>query len=68
MGLALHPAQTFEELATKTHDINITIANHCGSSFGSVESKKDKVQFKKNVEFSKNSTKEAMSIFKVKLS
>jgi len=39
---------TFQELATKAYDMEVTIA-----------------KFKRNVKFSKNSSKEAMSIFKV---
>jgi len=48
------------------HDMKVTIANH-RNSLSFVELKKDKVEFKRNIEFSNNSTKEAMSIFKVEL-
>ena len=37
--------------------------NRHGNSLGFTEPKKDKIQFKRNVNFSKNSTKEEMSIF-----
>jgi len=44
--------------------MEVTIANHCDTSFSFAESKKDKAKFNKNVKFSKNSAKEAMSISK----
>ena len=47
--------------------MEVTIAKYYGTSFGFTKSKKDKVEFKRNVEFSKNSTKEEMSIFGAKL-
>ena len=59
--------RTFQELATKAHDMEVTIANFCGTSFGFAKSQKDKAEFKRNVEFSKNFTKEAMSVFDVKV-
>jgi len=59
--------QTFQELATKAHDMEVTIANHHDNSFGFVKSKNDKAKFKTNVEFSKKSTKVAMSVFKDEL-
>jgi len=40
--------------------MKVTIANH--NSFDFIKSKKEKVEFKRNVKFFKNSTKEAMSI------
>ena len=43
----------------------MTIVDRRGNSFDFAESKKDKAEFKGNVEFSKNLTKEVMSIFKV---
>ena len=42
--------------------MEVMIASCRGNSFYSTESKKDKVEFKKNVKFYKNTTKEAMSI------
>jgi len=58
VGLASRPVnekpQTFQELGTKAHDMEVMIANRHGTSFGFVESKKDKDEFKRNVEFSKN--------------
>jgi len=57
-------ARTFQELATKTRDIEVTIAKRRGTSVGFAESKKDKVEFKINID---NSTKEVMSVFEAKL-
>jgi len=58
--------QTFQELVTKAHDMEVTIANHRDSSFNAAESKKDNIKFRKNVTFSKSSTKEAMTISNAK--
>jgi len=52
VGLVLHPA----------NDMEVTIANHHSKSFDFIESKNDKVEFKGNIKFSKNSIKEVMSI------
>jgi len=41
--------------------MEVMIANRCGNSFYSTESKKDKVEFEKNINFSKGTTKETMS-------
>jgi len=57
--------QTFQALAPKAQDMEVTIANRYRNSFGFARFKEDKAKFKRNVEFSKNSTKEAMSVFKV---
>jgi len=54
--------KTFQYLATKAHDMEVMIANHHVNSFGFTELKKDKAEFKRNVKFSKNSIKVAMSI------
>jgi len=59
--------RTFPKRATKAHDKELTIANHCTTSVGFAELKKEKAKFKRNIEFSKNSTKKAMSIFEAKL-
>jgi len=53
--------RTFQELVTKAHDMEVTIAVHCSNSFYSTKSRKDKAKFEKNVNFSKSTTKEAMS-------
>jgi len=53
---------TFQELATKAHDMKVTIANRCNNSFGFVEPKNNNAEFKRNVKFFKSSTKEEMSI------
>jgi len=42
--------------------MEVMIANHSGNSFGFTELKKDKAKFKISVKFSKNSTKEVISI------
>jgi len=47
--------------------MKFTIANCRNASFDFAESKKDKTEFKRNIEFSKNSNKKAMSIFKAEL-
>jgi len=59
--------RTFQELATKAHDMKVIVANRLGTSFIFAKSKKDKADFKRNVKCSKNSTKEAMSISKAEL-
>ena len=46
--------------------MEVMIASRLHNFFDFAESKKDKVAFKRNVELSKNLTKEAMSIFKAK--
>jgi len=48
-------------MATKAHHMEVTIASRHGNSSYPTKSKKEKVKFKKNVKFSKNMTKEAMS-------
>jgi len=58
---------TFQELATKAHDMKFTIANHRGTLFSVVESKNDKAKFKKNIVFSTSSIKKAMTISKAEL-
>ena len=45
--------------------MEMTIVNHYDNSFSFAELKKDKIKFSRNVNFSKNTTKEAMSISKV---
>jgi len=57
--------QAFQELVTKAHDMEVTIANHHDSSFSIAESKNDRDEFKKNVKFSTNLIKEMMTIAKV---
>jgi len=49
---------TFQELATKAHDINVTIANRHENSCGFAESKENKAEFKRNVKFYKYFSKE----------
>ena len=59
--LQMSKPRTFQELMTKTHDMEVTVASRRTNSFYSIESKKDKVEFGNNVNFSKGTTKEAMS-------
>jgi len=54
--------RTFQELVTKAYDIEVTVANRCGNSFNVVESKKDRVEFRKNAKLSTSSTQETMTI------
>ena len=56
---------TFQELDIKAHYMEVTTANRCDNSFDFAKSKRDKSEFKRNVDFTKNSTKKAMSTFKV---
>jgi len=57
----------FSRFATKLHNIEVTIANCWDNSFNFIESNQDKAECKRNVYFSKNSTKDAMSISKAEL-
>jgi len=51
--LQMSKLRTFQELATKARDMGVTIASRRGNSFYSIESKRNKVEFNKNVKFSK---------------
>jgi len=62
--LQMRKPRTIQELATSVYDMEVTIAYHRNNSFSVAESKKDRAEFKKNVKFSKSSTKEAMTISK----
>jgi len=59
--LRMSKPRTFQELVAKAHDMEVTIASCRGNSFYSTELKTDNIELKKNVKFSKNMTKEAMS-------
>jgi len=59
--------RTFQELATKAHDIELTIANRRRTSFSVVESKNDGAKLNKNIKFSTSSTKETMTTSKAEL-
>jgi len=63
--LQMSKPRTFQELATKAHDMELTIASCYGNSFYSTESGKDKVEFEKNINFSKSTTKGAMCTFTI---
>jgi len=52
--------RTSQELATKAHNMEMTIANRCGKSSSSYEFKKDKGETKKSSKPSKASTKKTM--------
>ena len=54
--------RTFRELATKAHDMEITIVSHHGRSYSSSGTRKDKSEFKKNPRPLKSSNKESMAI------
>jgi len=60
--LQMSKPQTFQELASKEHDMEVTIPNYHENSFSLVELKKDRVKFRKNVKFSTSLTKEMMTI------
>jgi len=47
--LQISKRSTFQELATKAHDMEVTMAIHYGNYFYSTESKKDKAKFMKNI-------------------
>ena len=59
--LQMTKPRIFQELVTKAHDMEATITSRCENSFYPTESKKDMVEFRKNVKFSKNKAKETMA-------
>ncbi|KAH7847365.1 hypothetical protein Vadar_025265 [Vaccinium darrowii] len=54
--------KTFEELATRAHDMEISIANHGGKNPAILEKPSDKRDVKKGDKFSKGTTKDSMMI------
>ena len=58
--LQMSKPRTFQELATKAHDMEMTIANRRGRSATSYEFKKDKGETNKSTKPSKVPTKESM--------
>ncbi|KAK9665618.1 hypothetical protein RND81_14G124000 [Saponaria officinalis] len=54
--------RTFQELATRAHDKEITIANHRGRLFPRSESKPKRKEFKKTDKSLKSNTKESMTV------
>jgi len=54
--------RTFQELATKAHDMEMTITSRHGNSSSSCDVRKDKGEFKKNPKSTKSSNKESMGI------
>ena len=53
--------RTFQELATKAHDVEMTITSRRSKSSSLPDSGKDKSEFKKNPKSSKSSKKESMA-------
>ncbi|KAH7850616.1 hypothetical protein Vadar_000484 [Vaccinium darrowii] len=54
--------KTFEELATRAHDMEISIANHGGKNLPILEKPNDKRDVKKGDKFSKGTTKDSMMV------
>ncbi|KAH7861560.1 hypothetical protein Vadar_027729 [Vaccinium darrowii] len=54
--------KTFEELATRAHDMEISIANHGGKNPPILEKPSDKRDVKKGDKFSKGTTKDSMMV------
>ena len=65
--LQMSKPRTFHELATKAHDMEVTIANRRSNPLSFGESKREGTEVKRNVKFSKNSAKETMNVTKAKL-
>ena len=59
--LQMSKPRTFQELATKAHDMEMTIANRRNKPSSSYEFKKDKGEIKKNSKPSKAPAKESMA-------
>ena len=55
-------ARTFEELATRSHDMEISIANHGGKDLPILEQMKDNKEVKKGGKPYKGTTKKAMAV------
>jgi len=60
--LQMSKLRTFQELATKAHNMEMTIANCCGKASPSFEARKQKSDLKKNTKCSKSSSKESMLV------
>jgi len=60
--LQMSRPRTFQELATKKHDMEMMIANHYGKASPTFEARKDKCDLKKNSKYPNSLTKESMSV------
>jgi len=65
--LYMSKPRTFQELATKAHDMEATIVSRRDSSLSFAETKRGRAKVKKNVRCSKKSTLETMTVTKAKL-
>ena len=61
--LQMSKPRTFQELATKAHDMEMTIANRCSKSSSLSEFKKDKGEIKKSSKPSKAPANKSMATF-----
>ena len=60
--LQMSKPRTFQELVTKAHDMEMTIANRRTKASSTLEARKEKGDLKKTFKSSKSSTKESMSV------
>ena len=60
--LRMSKSRTFQELATKAHNMEMTIANRHTKASSTLEARKEKDDLKKTFKSSKSSTKESMSV------
>ena len=65
--LQMSKPQTFQELAIKAHNMEVTIANCHDNSFVFTVSRNEKPELKRNVKFFNNPTKEVLFVSKAEL-